>query len=86
MKNPYSSPVRFGAKLSHFKYCRYDKLNKSKLSGLVHVFRLVLPLVHWWWCFCWFFLCQWTTEKRLTLLVVAEAMVVVVVVVDDKVH
>jgi hypothetical protein len=24
------------------------KLNKSKLSGLVNVFALVLPLVHWW--------------------------------------
>jgi streptolysin S family bacteriocin protoxin len=29
-----------------------DKLNKSKLSGLVNVFTLVLPLVCWWCCCC----------------------------------
>jgi hypothetical protein len=28
-----------------------DKLNKSKSSGLVNVFILVLPLVKWWWCY-----------------------------------
>jgi hypothetical protein len=35
-----------------------DKLNKSKLSGLVNVFILVLPLVLWWWCCCCLFLRQ----------------------------
>ncbi len=32
-----------------------DKLNKSKLTGNVNVFKMVLPLVSWWWwscCFC----------------------------------
>jgi hypothetical protein len=29
-----------------------DKLNKSKSSGLVNIFTLVLPLVHWWCCCC----------------------------------
>jgi hypothetical protein len=29
-----------------------DKLNKSKSSGLVNVFTLVLPLARWWWCCC----------------------------------
>ncbi len=29
-----------------------DKLNKSKSSGLVNVFTLVLPLVCWWCCCC----------------------------------
>jgi hypothetical protein len=32
----------------------------SKLSGLVNVFTMVLPLVRWWW-WCWcIFLWQWT--------------------------
>jgi hypothetical protein len=32
-----------------------DKLNNSKLSGNLNVFKMVLPLVScWWWrcCFC----------------------------------
>jgi hypothetical protein len=38
-----------------------DKLNKSRLTGLVNIFTLVLPLVRWWWCCCCLFLWQWTT-------------------------
>jgi hypothetical protein len=30
--------------------------SKSKLSGLVNVFMLVLPLVCWWWWCCCLFL------------------------------
>ncbi len=37
-----------------------DKLNKSKSSGLVNVFTLVLPLVCWGCCCCCLFLWQWT--------------------------
>jgi hypothetical protein len=32
-----------------------DKLNKSKLTGNINFFKMVLPLVSsWWWscCFC----------------------------------
>ncbi len=38
-----------------------DNLNKSRSTGLVNIFMLVLPLVHWWWCCCCLFLWQWTT-------------------------
>jgi hypothetical protein len=31
-------------------------LNKSKLSGLVNVFTMVLQLVRWWWWCCCCFL------------------------------
>ncbi len=47
-----------------------DELNKSKSTGLAHVFILVLGLVRWWWCCCCLFLWQWTT--------VSAAMVVAV--------
>jgi hypothetical protein len=50
-----------------------DKLKKSKSSGLVNVFMLVLPLVGWWWCFCCLFLWQWTTVS--STMVVAVAVV-----------
>jgi hypothetical protein len=52
-----------------------DKLNKSKLSGLVNVFTLVLLLVHWWCCCCCLFLWQWTMVS-LTAVVTVEAVVV----------
>jgi hypothetical protein len=50
-----------------------DKLNKSKSSGLVNVFTLVLPLVLWWCCCCCLFLRQWTTAN-LTTVVAVEAV------------
>jgi hypothetical protein len=50
-----------------------DKLNNSKLSGLVNVFTLVLPLVRWWCCYCCLFLRQWTTAS-LTTVVAVEAV------------
>jgi hypothetical protein len=58
-----------------------DKLNKSKLSGLVNVFTMVLPLVHWWW-WCWcLLLWQWT---KVSSTVAAAAAVVAAVAVDDE--
>jgi hypothetical protein len=51
-----------------------DKLNKSKSSGLINVFSLVLLLVRWWCCCCCFFLWQWTTAS-LTTVVAVEAVV-----------
>ncbi len=46
----------------------------SKLSGLVNVFTLVLPLVTWWWCWCCLFLWSWMTA----ILTVVVAVVAVV--------
>jgi hypothetical protein len=50
-----------------------DKLNKSKLSGLVNVFTLMLPLVRWWCCCCCLFLWQ-RTAASLTMVVAVEAV------------
>jgi hypothetical protein len=50
-----------------------DKLNKSKSSGLVNIFTLVLPLVRWWWCCCCLFLRQWTMVS-LTMVVAVAAV------------
>ncbi len=47
-----------------------DKLNKSKSSGLVNVFTLVLPLVRWWCCCCCLFLRQSMTVSLITMVVV----------------
>ncbi len=47
-----------------------DKLNKSKSSGLVNDFTLVLPLVYWWCCCCCLFLWQWTTASFTTVVAV----------------
>jgi hypothetical protein len=49
----YEYRLRFSLKLIQKIHCR--KLNKSKLTGNVNVFKMVLPLVScWWWscCFC----------------------------------
>jgi hypothetical protein len=53
-----------------------DKLNKSKSSGLVNIFSLVLPLVRWWWCCCCLFFWQWTTVS-LTKVVAVVALAAV---------
>jgi hypothetical protein len=50
-----------------------DKLNKSKSSGLVNVFTLVLPLVYWWCCCCCLFL-RHLTMASLTTVVAEEAV------------
>ena len=46
------------------------KLNKSKLSGLVNVFVMVLLLVHWWLCCFCLFLRQWTMMSLTTVVAV----------------
>jgi hypothetical protein len=48
-----------------------DKLNKSKLSGLVNNFTMVLQLLGWWCCCCCLFLCQWKTVRWSTVPVAA---------------
>jgi hypothetical protein len=48
-----------------------DKLNKSRSTGLVNVFTLVLPLVCWWWCCCCLFLQQGATVSLTTVKMVA---------------
>jgi hypothetical protein len=53
-----------------------DKLNKSKSSGLVSVFTLVLPLVCWWWCCCCLFLWKWMTVSLTTVVAVVEVAAV----------
>jgi hypothetical protein len=51
-----------------------DKLNKSKLSGLVNVFTVVLLLVPcWWWFYC-LFLNQWMMVRWLTTPLAAVAV------------
>ena len=54
-------------------------MNKSKLSGLVNVFTMVLPWVRWWWWCCCLFLRQCTRVKRLTTQVAAEVVAAVAV-------
>jgi hypothetical protein len=40
-----------------------DKLHKSKLTGYVNVFKMVLLLVScWWWCCCFCFAEDATTN------------------------
>ncbi len=48
-----------------------DKLNKSRSTGLVNIFMLVLPLVRWWWCCCCLFLQQWTMVSSTMVVTVA---------------
>jgi hypothetical protein len=47
-----------------------DKLNKSKSSGLVNVFTLVLPLVRWWCCCCCLFFRQSMTVSSIMMVAV----------------
>ncbi len=47
-----------------------DKLNKSKSSGLVNIFTLVLPLVRWWCCCCCLFLQKLMTVSLITMVAV----------------
>ena len=59
-----------------------DKLNKSKLSGLVNIYTMVQQLVFWWWCCCCLFLRKSTTVSS-TKVVAAAAVVAAVAAVDD---
>ncbi len=45
-------------------------INKSRSTGLVNVFMLVLSLVRWWWCCCCLFLRQWMTVSSTTVVTV----------------
>ena len=59
-----------------------SRLNKSKLSGLVNMFTVVLPLVDWWWWWCSLFLHKCTTVRQSTMQVAAAAAAVAAV--DDR--
>jgi len=54
-------------------------LNKSKLSELVNILTMVLPLVRWWWWCCCLFLHQWMMVRWSTMPVAAVAVAAVVV-------
>jgi len=45
-----------------------DKLNKSKLTGNINFFKMVLPLVSsWWWSYCICFAENTITNHRQAL-------------------
>ncbi len=56
-----------------FNFFSSLKLNKSKSSGLVNIFTLVLPLVRWWCCCFCLFLWRWSMVC-LTTVVAVEAV------------